>query len=206
MTFRVEVAGSGEQAIAAVGGGSQRGPVRDRVPRLANAGLDGIETARRIARCRLAAPPRRILVTAYGREEVFREAEPPAFDGVLIKPVSPSLLFDAALEALGRSAANRGRAIGAAARSDSRSSASASAVRGCCSWRTTRSTSRSPPNCSEDVGMLVDVAENGQVGLGPRAARLYDLVLMDMQMPVMDGLKRRADPRMPGLRGCRSSP
>ncbi len=39
MTFRVEVAGSGEQAIAAVGRrGSQRRPVRDRVPRLANAG------------------------------------------------------------------------------------------------------------------------------------------------------------------------
>ncbi|GAB3331487.1 hypothetical protein GCM10027299_37190 [Larkinella ripae] len=36
-------------------------------------------------------------------------------------------------------------------------------------------------------GILVDVAENGQVGLDKFRAGSYDLILMDLQMPVMDG-------------------
>ena len=36
-------------------------------------------------------------------------------------------------------------------------------------------------------GLWVDEAENGQVALGKMAATNYDLVLMDMQMPVLDG-------------------
>ena len=41
-----------------------------------------------------------------------------------------------------------------------------------------------------DKGFLVDIAENGQVALDKvlSAAHPYDLVLMDMQMPVMDGV------------------
>jgi len=39
----------------------------------------------------------------------------------------------------------------------------------------------------EEVGLRVDEAENGQVALDRVAQTDYDLVLMDMQMPVMDG-------------------
>ncbi|HRD35782.1 MAG TPA: ATP-binding protein [Rhodocyclaceae bacterium] len=51
----------------------------------------------------------------------------------------------------------------------------------------------------ESKGFVVDVAGNGQVGVEMAAARRYDLVLMDMQMPVMDGMSaaraiRRAFP------------
>ena len=38
------------------------------------------------------------------------------------------------------------------------------------------------------AGLVVDVAQNGQVALDMLAETAYDLVLMDMQMPVMDGL------------------
>jgi len=43
-----------------------------------------------------------------------------------------------------------------------------------------------------DLGAHVDIAENGQVGIDvirreERENRFYDLVVMDMQMPVMDG-------------------
>ena len=49
----------------------------------------------------LATRPCRVLVTAYGREDVLREAEDTGFDGILVKPVSPSVLFDTAMRALG---------------------------------------------------------------------------------------------------------
>jgi PAS domain S-box-containing protein len=40
----------------------------------------------------------------------------------------------------------------------------------------------------QDAGFTVDVADNGQIGLGMVQQADYALVLMDMQMPVMDGL------------------
>ncbi|MBW2280468.1 MAG: response regulator [Deltaproteobacteria bacterium] len=39
----------------------------------------------------------------------------------------------------------------------------------------------------EEVGLQVDGAENGQVGVDLALAQGYDVILMDMQMPVMDG-------------------
>ena len=40
----------------------------------------------------------------------------------------------------------------------------------------------------EDIGLLVDVANNGAQAIDIAATHDYDLILMDMQMPVMDGL------------------
>jgi two-component system sensor histidine kinase/response regulator len=37
-------------------------------------------------------------------------------------------------------------------------------------------------------GLLVDIAENGQEALDQIRRSEYDIVLMDMQMPVMDGV------------------
>ena len=39
----------------------------------------------------------------------------------------------------------------------------------------------------ESVGMIVDFAENGSVGLDMFKNKSYDIVLMDIRMPVMDG-------------------
>ena len=41
----------------------------------------------------------------------------------------------------------------------------------------------------EKVGLTVDVAENGQVAVEKVSTNSYDLVLMDMHMPVMDGIE-----------------
>ena len=42
------------------------------------------------------------MVTAYGRDDVIRQAEQAGVDGFLIKPVSPSTLLDTILSVLGR--------------------------------------------------------------------------------------------------------
>ncbi len=41
----------------------------------------------------------------------------------------------------------------------------------------------------KDWGVEVDLAENGQIAINKVVAKDYDLILMDMQMPVMDGIE-----------------
>ena len=51
----------------------------------------------------------------------------------------------------------------------------------------------------EDAGLEVDVAENGEEAVMKVRQSDYDIVLMDMQMPVMDGLRATAELRaLPG--------
>jgi CheY-like chemotaxis protein/anti-sigma regulatory factor (Ser/Thr protein kinase) len=40
----------------------------------------------------------------------------------------------------------------------------------------------------EDVDLVVDLAEDGQMAVEQAKAHAYDLILMDMQMPLLDGL------------------
>ena len=44
--------------------------------------------------------PHLVMVTAYGREDVMKQAEENGFENVLIKPVTSSILFDTAVAAL----------------------------------------------------------------------------------------------------------
>ena len=49
------------------------------------------------------------------------------------------------------------------------------------------------------VGCEITMAENGQVAVAMATARLFDLILMDIQMPVMDGFTATRELRKRGL-------
>src|SRR3989337_2853529 len=103
MTLVADEAASGEEAIGMVRQAYEAGERYEiafidwQMP-----GLNGIETGNRIlALPDLRSPPHLVMVTAYGREEVLKQAEDTGFENVLIKPVTSSILFDTAVVSLG---------------------------------------------------------------------------------------------------------
>ena len=188
MTFRVAEVASGEEAVAAVkAADAAQDPFAVvfldwQMP----GGIDGIETGKRIAALELARRPRLIMVTAYGREEVFHNATAEGFDNVLVKPVTASLLFDSTVRALG--GAGRGAAL--AAQTEAAVQANLEPIRGAVVLlvEDNELNQEVAVELLASVGLDVDVAENGEVAVRKVNEKNYDAVLMDMQMPVMDGI------------------
>ncbi len=147
-------------------------------------GLDGFETGKRIrALPNLAVAPQLVMVTAYGREEVLKQAEENSFANILIKPVTASMLFDSAVEALGGSNSKTYEAAPSPAIELERIRGSRVLL-----VEDNELNREVALGLLEDAHLSIDIAENGQAAVEKVAEHNYDLVLMDMQMPVMDGL------------------
>jgi len=187
MTFKVDEAPSGQQGIELVRQAAERGEPYEAVfVDWQMPGMDGIEAGRRIlALPNLSRPPHLVMVTAYGREEVMKQAEETLFENVLIKPVTPSMLFDSVAQALSTEE-----------RTDARTHASTPAAFNFESIRGARVLLVEDNELNREVatGLLegapvtVSAADNGEVAIRMLNETKYDVVLMDMQMPLMDGL------------------
>ncbi|HEY0661812.1 MAG TPA: response regulator [Lysobacter sp.] len=151
-------------------------------------GLDGIDTVQQLQQRDLTRSPAVIMVTAYGREEALGDAERRGvmLHSVLTKPVTPSTLLEAIGEVLGRGTVSETRA-----REKAHDHAEALAR-----LRGARVLLVEDNDMNQELavelltqaGIEVVLAANGQLALDllARDAR-FDGVLMDCQMPVMDG-------------------
>lgn len=165
-------------------------------------GMDGLQAARALkADASLKHPPAIVMVTAFGRDEVREEAEKLHLDGFLVKPVTKSMLLDALVSIF--------------ADADDQAAAVASATAEGINLTGLRVllvedndiNQQIAVELLEGVGANVDVVNNGREAvdtlLGGPSPPPYDVILMDLQMPVMDGhqatLKIRSDPRFAAL-------
>jgi two-component system, sensor histidine kinase and response regulator len=191
--FAVESANSGQAAINSILRASQADTPFDivlmdwQMP-----GMDGIQAARLIADLKLPLLPRCLMVTAYGREELTRAAAKVGISDVLVKPVGASLLFDTMMRVIGQDIATTGaRAISA----DTTFFDALKDLRGARILLVEDNdlNQQVAVELLQEAGFAVSVADNGktaidQVNRAADADQAFDLVLMDMQMPVMDGV------------------
>jgi signal transduction histidine kinase/CheY-like chemotaxis protein len=126
-----------------------------------------------------------VMVTAHSRDELMEQAEEVKFDGLLTKPVCPSALFDGILSALGKKVLMLGRKQ---QRFYTHQEAGQS-LRGAYVLVVDDNVVNQElaSEILQDAGIRVDVAKNGLEAVQMVSQFNYDGVLMDCQMPVMDG-------------------
>jgi two-component system, sensor histidine kinase and response regulator len=198
----VTLAASGEEGLAEIAKSIGSRPYDLVIMDWKMSGIDGIRASERIKRdFRLTRVPVIILVTAYGRGEIMQQAESAGLDGFLIKPVSPSVMFDTIMQAFGKDAPGALRPV-----PEKEQVAQALKDLGGARVLLVEDNEINQQVAMEilaGAGLDVSNANNDQEAVVAVQANRYDAVLMDVQMPVMDGYtatrKIRSDPRFKDL-------
>jgi PAS domain S-box-containing protein len=180
---------SGAEAIARFRAQQQAGKPYDVV--LADwhmPGMEGVAVAKAIRQAAGAqAQPIVVMVNAFARGQLEEISSAPEADVVLVKPITSSSLFDALHQAL-------------VAKGGEESSAQAEGIAGRLRGRHFLLVEDNLLNQAvargilELAGATLDVVGDGQqaVDIMREHAGRYDIVLMDMQMPVLDGFSATA--------------
>jgi two-component system sensor histidine kinase/response regulator len=187
MSFAVSDVASGQAAIEAVRAADAAGNPLDvilldwQMPV-----MNGIETARQINALTLSRAPHMAMVTAHGREDVLADARAVGMEEVLVKPVNASLLFDTMTRLI----------VGASQEAPaftpvmSNSLEAMGAIHGARVLLAEDNVlnQQVASELLNDAGLEVEIAGDGQIALDMAQSGTYDIILMDMQMPVMDGI------------------
>ena len=185
-SFEVTLAASGQAGLTELKKASESQPFELVVMDWKMPGMDGIEASRRIKNHKgLRKIPAIIMVTAYGREEVVQQAEVAGLEGFLLKPVSPSMLFDAIMQAFGKAPPETSRVV-------QRKEQEARVLENIQGARVllvedNEINQQVAKEILEGAGLHVILANNGREAVNAVQEDHYDVVLMDVQMPVMDG-------------------
>jgi two-component system sensor histidine kinase/response regulator len=190
MTFVVAAAASGREAIDEAVRATAAGSPYDIVfldwlmPE-----MNGAETAVEIRKAIAPQTPRLVMVTSYGRDEVLSAANDAGIDSLLLKPVASSLLFDTVMRVLGEGIAKVPDEPRLPAQEVELPEIAGARI---LLVEDNELNQEVASELLEHYGLLVDVANHGQEAIEmltqPSASGGYDLVFMDMQMPVMDGV------------------
>ncbi|MGZ3236758.1 MAG: response regulator, partial [Burkholderiaceae bacterium] len=162
-------------------------------------GLDAVRTIR--TRSRIAQTVTFVMVTAYSRDELLTQAKDLKIDGLLEKPVSPSSVLDAIMSAMGGHSANLQHRYERQEQPDE----TTALVHGAhvLLVEDNDTNQELAVDVLTSAGIVVDVANNGVEAIAMIGKKQYDAVLMDCQMPIMDGyeatIEIRKDPRFATL-------
>ena len=150
-------------------------------------GMDGVACAQQMTALPRGRSPTVLMTTAFGRDALQQRlaALQVAVSDVLVKPVTPSSLFDACAVALGRATRPASRSVMRKA-----SLAGNQAQLQGAHLLLVEDNEINAELATEllnDAGVIVTLASDGEQALLALARQRFDGVLMDCQMPLMDG-------------------
>jgi signal transduction histidine kinase/CheY-like chemotaxis protein/HPt (histidine-containing phosphotransfer) domain-containing protein len=185
-SFEVTLVASGEEGLEDLEKAPEDHPFELVIMDWKLPGIDGIEASQRIKKNPgLSKIPAIVLVTAYGREDVMKAAEQAGLDGFLIKPVNSSVLFDTIMQALGEEISKPTPIETEKDKID----AILNSLQG---FRVllvedNEINRQVAKEVLEGAGLKVTMAFDGREAVNAVKSDEFDVVLMDVQMPVMDG-------------------
>jgi PAS domain S-box-containing protein len=198
--LRVDAVGSGPEAIDALRAADSKDPYHLVLMDWHMPEMNGLQAAAIIRRdLHLNEVPRIIMVTAFGREEIRTQAEQIGIDAYLMKPLNTSVLYDKVMELLGTGNLDT---TGGAQRGAQSKEYDAGGLR-ILLVEDNEMNQQVATELLESAGAVVTVADHGGIAVkmlreGPEKPE-FDVVLMDLQMPEVDGLTAtrmlRAEPR-----------
>lgn len=200
--FEVETAQNGFEALEKLHENDDKSPFELVFMDWKMPTMDGIETTRGFQQKQvLKNQPTVIMVTAYGREDAVSASGLIDFGGFLTKPVTPSGLLDAILLAMGKEIVEgRRNDFGQANANDAIAQLQGADI---LLVEDNEMNQELAIELLQSNGLRVTLAENGQEALDKLATHSFDGVLMDCQMPVMDGYTAaktiRRDEKFEGL-------
>jgi len=186
MSFDVTTCSSGEEAVTIIQKAADTIQYDLIIMDWKMPGMDGIEASRQIKR--LGAPddsPAIIMLTAYNNPQLQAEVKQLGLAALLSKPVTPSLLLNTIMQIFGKEEFEQ---------TDTRMDEViepdyAEQLRGkrVLLVEDNEINQEVAQEILQGAGMTVVVAKNGKVATEMVNSGTYDIILMDVQMPVMNG-------------------
>ncbi|PMH46563.1 hypothetical protein BCU68_00500 [Vibrio sp. 10N.286.49.B3] len=182
-SFKVDTASNGAQAIDMV---SVMNNVKNESPYhlvfmdWQMPKMNGIDASQSIKSLPLSKHPSIILVTAYGREDVIQKIDDEIFDAVLIKPINASVLFDTLMKVFDPSQPS----------SPVITKNTIDQLEGHILLVEDQEINQQvATEFLQRMGVTSTVANNGKQAIERLDEQTFDVILMDLQMPIMDGFE-----------------
>jgi PAS domain S-box-containing protein len=184
--LEVELASSGEHAISMLENAEQHQSYQLLIMDWKMPGMDGIESTKKIqASSNITSQPKVIMLTAHGKDDLLATSDAISSSAVLTKPVTPSNLLETILRVVGK-----GQPLTTTL--GKRESLFSGAIQQLQAARIlvvedNELNQELARELLETNGLTVTIADNGQQAIDILQNQTFDGVLMDCQMPVLDG-------------------
>ena len=188
-SFEVSSAASGAEGISMVEEADKENPFDIIIMDWQMPEMNGIRTTEIIKNHKkLKHIPKIIMLTAYGREEVAQQAEKVGIDAFLVKPMNTSVMFETIMEVYGKKIESRKSRL-SFQENLSQDDDVLNVLRGrkALLAEDNEINQEIAVELLEGIGLTVTIANNGKEAVDLAEKNSFDCVLMDMQMPEMDG-------------------
>jgi len=147
-------------------------------------GINGIKSYQRIQTELKEQTPKVVMVSAYSKEDIMKESKEAGIESFLTKPIHPSLLFDAILHTIGK------EELISKSQPHNLEDGSLATIKGAkvLLVEDNEINQEFAIMLLEGQGIRLEVANDGLEAIELIQKQSFDLVLMDIEMPNLDGL------------------